>query len=127
MAVTTNRLSFFLCALVLGCLFGLGQAQQTVTADDEPPPFCELLPEPKSLVTLENTTLSTVVLGVQCGSLMTNVGVPYALNFQVEEDPTSLDTIEIEMNPPNLVNPVVENGQLVFMANLEGASISSPG
>ena len=94
---------------------------------DEPPPFCELLPEPKSLVTLENTALSTIVFGVQCGTL-TNVGVPYALNFQVEEDPTlTTDTIKIEMSPPNLVNPMVENGRLVFMANLDGASISSPG
>ena len=124
--MTTSR-SILLLSVALCGLSGLAQAQQTTENVDQPPPFCEVLPDPKSTVTVNDTSVTALVLGMGCpGSTSSLAGVPYALNFQVTEDATAQEIL-VEMSPRNLVQPVVENGRLSLVANLEGASIRDPG
>jgi len=92
------------------------QAQQLTTDNPAYVPYCEVLPAPTSVVTLNDTSISKVLLGLECPQSGSAV-VPESLNFQLTEDATA-QAIVVEMNPPNLVVPTVDaNGRLSFLAN----------
>eukprot|EP00567_Pseudictyota_dubia_P001589 CAMPEP_0197465590 /NCGR_PEP_ID=MMETSP1175-20131217/64620_1 /TAXON_ID=1003142 /ORGANISM="Triceratium dubium, Strain CCMP147" /LENGTH=382 /DNA_ID=CAMNT_0043001609 /DNA_START=34 /DNA_END=1179 /DNA_ORIENTATION=+ len=92
------------------------QAQQLTTDNLANVQYCEVLPAPTSVVTLNDTSISKVLLGLECPQSGSAV-VPESLNFQLTEDATA-QAIVVEMNPPNLVVPTVDaNGRLSFLAN----------